>query len=167
MPLEYKERTMIPCIAIPSARQCLPKDLLPEWRKAPSPGTERKGLSSSPCASISRILYPYCYGPPPSIWGRTHARPLATYPPGSGGQPFSDHLAATGTPVYMVFQPVGFTKPLMLPATLVGSYPTFSPLPRRSEAVSLSAALSVTLRFPLAPLPVRKHGALRLSLIHI
>jgi len=48
-----------------------------------------------------------------------------------------------------------------LPPTLVGSYPTFSPFPRRNEVVSLSAALSVTLRFPLAPLPVRKHGALR------
>ena len=137
------------------------KHKLLKWRKAPSPGTERKGLSSSPCASISRILYPYCYRPPPSIWDRTHMRPLATYPPESGGQPFSDHLSTTGSPVYMVFQPVGFTKPPVLPPTLVGSYPTFSPFPRRSEVVSLSAALSVTLWFPLAPLPVRKHGDLR------
>ena len=36
------------------------------------------------------------------------------------------------TPVYMVFQPVGFTKPPMSPPALVSSYLTFSPLPRRS-----------------------------------
>ncbi len=61
----------------------------------------------------------------------------------------------------MVFQPVGFTKLPRSHEALVGSYPTFSPLPAFRRAVSLSAALSVARPFPAAPLPVRKHGALR------
>ena len=67
-----------------------------------------------------------------------------------------------GPPVYMAFQPVRFTKPSLSPAMLVGSYPTFSPLPppRGGSAVSLSAALSVAPPSPVMPLPVRKHGAL-------
>jgi hypothetical protein len=60
----------------------------------------------------------------------------------------------------MVFQPVGFTKLFRSHEALVSSYLTFSPLPALRLAVSLSAALSVTPPFPVAPLPVRKHGAL-------
>lgn len=79
---------------------------------------------------------------------------------------------AAGVPAYLVFQPVGFTKLPRSHGALVGSYPTFSSLPRRSlseggpslqlqrSAVSLSVALSVTPPSPAAPLPVRKHGAL-------
>ena len=60
----------------------------------------------------------------------------------------------------MAFQPARFTKQRTLLPALVGSYPTFSPLPTRTPAVSLSAALAVNFSFRKSPLPVRKSGAL-------
>ena len=63
-------------------------------------------------------------------------------------------------PTYLVFQPVGFTKLPHSHEALVSFYLTFSPVPRLSGVVSLSAALSITPLFPMMPLPVRKHGAL-------
>ena len=97
---------------------------------------------------------------PPSIWDPPHGGPLSTYPPGSDGPPLSRPKA--GTPAYLVFQPVGFTKLDRSRGTLVGSYPTFSSLPPSfdSSAVSLSVALSMAPPSPVVPLPVRKHGAL-------
>ena len=47
-------------------------------------------------------------GTPPFIWDLARARPRSTYPPGSGGPPFS--RPKTGAPAYLVFQPVGFTS---------------------------------------------------------
>ena len=116
------------------------------------------------CASVSRVLYPPCGGPPSSIWPTRHHAGLATYPPtpsSFGGTGFPCPCIS-GRPVYMVFQRVGFTKLPCSHKALVSSYLTFSPLPPSCDgsAVSLSAALSVAVPFPARPLPVRKHAAL-------
>lgn len=131
-------------------------------RRAPS--RSRQSPSSITCASVSRVLYPPCSGSPPSIWDVPHGTPLSAHPPECSLR-HKDGRSTTlsDPPVYMAFQPVGFTKPLLSPAMLVVSYTTFSPLPPPCDgsAVSLSAALSVAPPFPVMPLPVRKHGALR------
>ncbi len=131
--------------------------------KRARPFTERT-LFDKACASVSRVLYPPCGGPPSSIWPTRHHVDLATYPPtpscfGGTGVPCP---CISGRPVYMVFQRVGFTKLPCSHTALVSSYLTFSPLPPPcgGSAVSLSAALSVAVPFPVRPLPVRKHAAL-------
>jgi len=133
-------------------------------RNVKGPATGRCGPHKKACASISRVLYPPCGEPPSSIWSRCHQRDLATYPPtpsrfGGTGFPCP---CIPGRPVYMVFQRVGFTKLPCSHTALVSSYLTFSPLPPSCDgsAVSLSAALSVAVPFPVRPLPVRKHAAL-------
>ncbi len=116
------------------------------------------------CASVSRVLYPTEAGSPPSIWDAPHGAPLSAHPPECGLRCKDGRsMTLSDLPVYMAFQPVRFTKPLLSPAMLVVSYTTFSPLPPSCDgsAVSLSAALSVTPLFPVVSLPVRKHGALR------
>jgi len=70
---------------------------------------------------VSRILFAPCVAPLPLIWAVGHPTALSAYP-----------LAQTSrlqAPAYMAFHPARFTKPSELLLTLVGSYPTFSPLP--------------------------------------
>lgn len=76
---------------------------------------------------ISRIL---CPGKP----GDHHLSGLAVtdkiyaaYPPAWASNPFP---VETGAPVYMAFQLPGFTSAPSVTLGAVGSYPTFSPLPR-------------------------------------
>lgn len=71
---------------------------------------------------VSRILFAPCVAPLPLIWAVGHPTALSAYP-----------LAQTSrlqAPAYMAFHPARFTKPSELLLTLVGSYPTFSPLLR-------------------------------------
>ncbi len=125
-----------------------------------------KALHKNSCASISRVLYSTFQRNLHHLSGTKIT--LRLYRP-----TLRNAACATRTddprtpfgvlPVYMAFQPVRFTKPLLSPAMLVVSYTTFSPLPPPCDgsAVSLSAALSVTPPSPVMFLPVRKHGALR------
>jgi hypothetical protein len=107
------------------------------------PPFTRRALHQKACASISRVLYPPCGGPPSSIWPLCHQRDRATYPPapscfGGTGFPCS---CISEPPVYMVFQHVGFTKPYRSHGMLVSSYLTFSSLPSRSLGIRRSPFL--------------------------
>jgi len=90
---------------------------------------------------VSRILYPVDPGRWSSIWDRRYRRPLAAYP----------SLERCGPQHRLLFglAPGGVFQAGLSPVPLVGSYPTFSPLPAgtacamRRRAVSLSVALSV------------------------
>lgn len=120
-------------------------------------------LHSKSCASISRVLYPPCGEPPPSIWSRRHQRDPSTYPP-VPEMHREDGLSSFrryGTPGIHGLSAREVYQAALSPEALVRSYRTFSSLPRQVVAVSLSAALSVDHPFPSGPLPVRKHAALR------
>ncbi len=150
----------------PTAVECLRATLLAKNGEGPPP---QRWLGKGPSCRILCICKP---GPVPRSRGASiiylgsHLRTTSIdLPSGIGRAALStaDPRRPTEHPVYMVFQPVGFTKLPRSHGTLVGSYPTFSslPPPRGGSAVSLSAALSMTWPFPASPLPVRKHGALR------
>jgi len=90
------------------------------------------------------------------IWASSHLLALSAYPP--------TQASSLQASVYVAFQPTRFTKPAESPQLLVGSYPTFSPLPQDS--------IDALWRFPslrhclssgppgASCLPVRKRGAL-------
>ena len=156
--------------------------------KGPFPGERcRKGtLHKKSCASVSRVLFPPCGGPSPSIWPRRCRRDLSTYPPDpemlreDGLSSFRQYGTAGihGLSAREVYQAAlspkhwwALTLSAEAPIPHVGG-PTFSSLPCwrstkvslrniTNTAVSLSAALSVDHPFPSSPLPVRKHAALR------
>lgn len=79
------------------------------------------------CASVSRVLYPEQVGVFVIYLGSTSQWTSIDLPTGSLPCDKAERVAPS--PVYMVFQPMGFTKLPMSPPALVGSYPTFSPLP--------------------------------------
>lgn len=92
-------------------------------------------------------------GPLPFIWAGHHCPALAAYPPGSDGQPSIPGIFGLATrKVY----PVPVSPPLP-----VGSYPTFSPLPRPLQAGAVIFCGTCCLPPHGGSLPVRKYGALR------
>lgn len=71
----------------------------------------------------------------------------ATYPPGPDEPPSTPSCDGDSRSTWS-YCPQGFPEPWQLPAMLVGSYPTFSPLPVLPQAVLISAALSVSGQSP-------------------
>ena len=63
-------------------------------------------------------------------------------------------------PAYVGFLRVRFAKPARLHVPLVGSYPTVSPLPRRSRELCRGGLFSVALSLALRPADVIRHPAL-------
>ena len=131
---------------------------VPTFPKGEGPPRERNGPSWKVLCTCKPGPVPRLRGVSVIYLGSASRRTSIDPPPGIRAR--DPIRSEERTPVYMVFQPVGFTKPPMSPPALVSSYLTFSSFPALRRVVSLSAALSVTAPFPGTPLPVRKHGTL-------